>query len=115
MMDGFDFSKMGEMINEIQKKAKEFENENDNKEYSVKSGAGMVEIKINGNGEVLDLNIDDSLFDDKESLQILLISAINDAIKLVDNERKNLASKMMGSFGGFGGFGNLGGIDGDNR
>ena len=31
---------------------------------------------------------------------------MNDAVKLIENEKKNLASKMLG---GFGGFGNLGG------
>lgn len=105
MFDGLDFSKMGDMLEEIQNKAKELENENSNKEFSVKSGAGMVEIKINGKGEVMDLNIDDSLLEDKESLQILLISAMNDAVKLIENEKKNLALKMMGGFGNFGGFG----------
>lgn len=105
MFDGIDFSKMGSMLEELQNKAKELENANDNKEFSVKSGAGMVEIKINGKGEIMDLNIDDSLFEDKESLQILLISAMNDAIKLVENEKKNLAARMLGDLGGFGGFG----------
>ncbi|PSM53189.1 YbaB/EbfC DNA-binding family protein [Campylobacter blaseri] len=100
MLDGFDFSKMGSMFEEIQKKAKELEQESESKEYSVKSGAGMVEIKINGKGEVLDLNIDESLFEDRESLQILLISAMNDAIKLVETQKKDLAAKMLGGLGG---------------
>lgn len=105
MFDGLDFSKMENMFEELQNKAKELENENENKEFSVKSGAGMVEIKINGKGEVMDLNIDDSLLGDKESLQILLISAMNDAIKLVENQKKNIAAKMLGNLGNFGGFG----------
>lgn len=100
MLDGFDFSKMGSMFEEMQKKVKELEEENEKKEYSVKSGAGMVEIKINGKGEVLDVNIDESLFEDRESLQILLISAMNDAIKLIENEKKNLAANLLGGLGG---------------
>lgn len=105
MFEGIDFSKMGSLVEEMQKKAKEIEAENDNKEFSVKSGGGMVEIKINGKGEILDLNIDDELFEDKESLQILLISAMNDAVKLIENEKKNLASKMLGGLGNLGNFG----------
>ena len=65
----------------------------------------IVEIKISGKGEVLDVSIDDSLMSDKDSLQILLISAINDAVKLIDNEKKNLAAKMLGDIGNLGGFG----------
>ncbi|CZE46057.1 YbaB/EbfC family nucleoid-associated protein [Campylobacter geochelonis] len=100
MFDGLDFSKMGGMFEEMQKKARELELESQNKEFSVKSGAGMVEIKLNGKGEVLDVSIDESLFEDRESLQILLISAMNDAIKLVENEKKNIATKMLGGLGG---------------
>lgn len=103
MFDGMDFSKMGEMFEDIRKKAEEIEAQNANKEFNVKSGGGMVDIKINGNGEVLDVNIDDSLLEDKESLQILLISAMNDAVKLIENEKKSMATKMLGNLGGFGG------------
>ena len=102
MFDGMDFSKMGEMFEDIRKKAEEIEAQNANKEFNVKSGGGMVDIKINGNGEVLDVNIDDSLLEDKESLQILLISAMNDAVKLIENEKKSMATKMLGNLGGFG-------------
>lgn len=105
MFEGFDLSKMNEMLGDLQKKAQQMENENANREFNVKSGAGMVEIKISGKGEVLDVSIDDSLMSDKDSLQILLISAINDAVKLIDNEKKNLAAKMLGDIGNLGGFG----------
>ena len=36
-------------------------------------------------------------------LQILLISAINDAIKLANDEKQNAAASLFGGFGGFGG------------
>ena len=105
MFEGMDFSKMGEMIEQMQEKAKQIQEENAKKEFSVKVGAGMVAIKINGAGEVLDVEIDDSLLEDKDSLQILLISAINDAVKLIENEKKNAATAMLGGLGGLGGFG----------
>lgn len=110
MFEGLDLSKMNEMFADMQKKAAELENESANREFSVKSGAGMVEIKISGKGEVLDVLIDDSLLSDKDSLQILLISAMNDAVKLIENEKKNMATKMLGGLGeNFDGFGNFGG------
>ncbi len=101
MFEGMDFSKMGQMLDEAQKKAKELQDENSKKEFCVKSGGGMVEIRINGGGEVLDLNIDDSLLGDKESLQILLISAMNDALKLIEDQKKSMVANMLGGFGGF--------------
>ena len=73
MFEGMDFSKMGQMLDQMQAKAKQIEEENARKEFTVKSGAGMVAIRLNGAGEVLDLSIDDSLFNDKESLQITTV------------------------------------------
>ncbi|MCI6989039.1 MAG: YbaB/EbfC family nucleoid-associated protein [Campylobacter sp.] len=103
MFEGMDFSKMSQMLEQMQEKAKELEKESENREFSVKSGGGLIEIKISGKGEVLDLSIDDSLLEDKESLQILLISAVNDAVKLIEDEKKNTALKTLGGLGGFGG------------
>lgn len=100
MFEGFDFSKMGEMLEEVQKKARELENETANREFSVKSGGGLVSVRANGKGELLDITIDDSLLEDKESLQILLISAVNDVMAMVEESKKHMASKMLGGFVG---------------
>jgi len=62
----------------------------------------MVEVTINGKGEVTDINIDDSLLTDKDSLQILLIGAINDANKMVEDNRQNSALGMLGGINPFG-------------
>lgn len=102
MFEGIDFSKMGDMLNNVQQKAKEFEAQNEALEFEAKSGGGLISVKANGVGEILDVLIDDSLLEDKESLQILLISAINEALKKVEENKKQLAAKMLGSFGGFG-------------
>ncbi|ABK81912.1 YbaB/EbfC family nucleoid-associated protein [Campylobacter fetus] len=102
MFKDFDFSKMGEMLSEAQKKAAEFENEIAAKEFVAKSGGGLISVKANGRSQILDISIDDTLLEDKESLQILLISAINDAIKLSEDEKKRAASAMFGGLGGFG-------------
>lgn len=102
MFEGIDFSKMGDIINEAQKKVKEFEKENENLTFSAKSGGGLVNIVANGKGDIVDLSIDDSLLEDKESMQILIISAINDVIKMVEDNKKQIASKMLGGLGGFG-------------
>lgn len=102
MFEGIDFYKMGDIINEAQKKVKEFEKENENLTFSAKSGGGLVNIVANGKGDIVDLSIDDSLLEDKESMQILIISAINDVIKMVEDNKKQIASKMLGGLGGFG-------------
>jgi DNA-binding YbaB/EbfC family protein len=102
MFDGMDMNKMAQMLQKAQESAKELEEESKNKIFTAKSGGGMVKVSSNGSGEIIDLEIDDSLMDDKESMQILLISAINDVIRMVEDDKKMMASKMLGGFSGFG-------------
>jgi len=100
--NGFDMSKMSEMMSQMQEKAKELESQAKNVELTAKAGGGMVEIRANGAGEIIDLNIDASLLDDRESLQILLISAMNDVIKMVEDNKKSQAMGMLGGMNPFG-------------
>ncbi len=100
----FDMGDMGKMLEGMQANAQKLKEELASKTFSVKSGGGMVELSVNGNGEVVDLNIDDSLLEDKDSLQILLIGAINDANKMVQTNQQQSAMGMLGQMGNpFGG------------
>ena len=94
---------MGKMLEGMQENANKLKEELESKTFSVKSGGGMVELTLNGNGEVLDLSIDDELMEDKDSLQILLIGAINDANKMVQQNQQQSALGMLGSMGNLGG------------
>jgi nucleoid-associated protein EbfC len=102
MFEGIDFSKMGALIQEAQKQAQKMQEDAQNKHFSAKSGGGMVSVSMNGNAEVVDIIIDDSLLSDKESLQILLISAINDVFKMVEENKKHAAAQMLSGIGGLG-------------
>jgi DNA-binding YbaB/EbfC family protein len=102
MFEGIDFSKMGAVIEEAQKKAKELQEEAKAKVFTAKSGGGLVSVSANGSGEIIDINIDDSLLSDKDAMQILLISSLNDALKMVEDDKRHLASKMLGSLGQIG-------------
>ncbi|WP_192865960.1 YbaB/EbfC family nucleoid-associated protein, partial [Campylobacter jejuni] len=44
MFENMDFSKMGELLNQVQEKAKNIELELANREFSAKSGAGLVKV-----------------------------------------------------------------------
>ena len=105
MFKDMDFSKMGEMLQKVQEEAKKSEAQSEAKILTAKSGGGMVKVSANGKGEILDIDIDDSLLDDKDSMQILLISAVNDVLKMSEVEKKLQATNMLGSLGGLGGFG----------
>jgi DNA-binding YbaB/EbfC family protein len=83
-------------LNEMMKKLQENIAEADNKTYTATAGGGMVEATANGKFEIIDLKIDDSLLEDKESLQILIMSAVNDAIKMAIEDKKSQALNMFG-------------------
>ena len=102
MFEGLDMGKMSEMIGQMQEKAQEMQEQAKNVEFTAKAGGGLIEVTANGAGEVIDLNIDDSLLDDKESLQILLISAMNDVAKMIEDNKKSQAMGMMGGMNPFG-------------
>jgi len=102
MFENFDLSKMGAMLEEAQKQAQKMQESASNKSFCAKSGGGLVSVQMNGHGEVIDISIDDTLMDDKESLQILLMSAINDVIKMVEEDKKHATAHMLSSMGSFG-------------
>ena len=102
MFEGFDLGNMGKMMEQMQEKAKEIQEQAKNVQFTAKAGGGLIELTANGTGEVIDLSIDDSLLDDKESLQILLISAMNDINKMVEDNKKSQAMGMMGGMNPFG-------------
>ena len=93
---------MSKMLGAMQENAAKLQAELESKTFSVKSGGGMIELSVNGKGEVIDLIIDDSLMDDKDSLQILLMSAISDANKMVQQNQQNSALGMLGGMNPFG-------------
>lgn len=102
MFEGLDLGNMGKMMEQIQEKAKEIQEQAKNVQLTAKAGGGLIELTANGAGEVIDLSIDDSLLEDKESLQILLISAMNDINKMVEDNKKSQAMGMMGGMNPFG-------------
>ncbi|NPA03990.1 MAG: YbaB/EbfC family nucleoid-associated protein [Epsilonproteobacteria bacterium] len=91
----FDFGELSKKLMEFQEKAKELEKEREKKIFTAKSGGGMVKVSANGKGEIIDLEIDDSLLEDKESLEILLISALNDVIKMVEQDKQRAVFDIM--------------------
>jgi hypothetical protein len=98
----FDMNEMGKMLEGMQVNADKLKEELASKSFSVKTGGGMVELSVNGNGEVIDLSIDDELLNDRDSLQILLIGAINDANKMVQQNQQQSAMSMLGGMNPFG-------------
>ena len=99
----FDLNNLDGLMGNMKEKMAKYEeikNKQDEKVFTVKSGGGLVEVQIKGSGEIIDLNIDDTLLSDKESLQILLMGCLNDCYEQVGRDKSNTAmSSMMSGIG----------------
>ncbi|MBI5119929.1 MAG: YbaB/EbfC family nucleoid-associated protein [Rhodospirillales bacterium] len=67
-------------------------------EMSGSSGGGMVNITVNGKGDLKKVSIDPSLLnaDDKEVVEDLIVAAFNDAKAKVDRFMQDEMAKMTG-------------------
>jgi DNA-binding YbaB/EbfC family protein len=69
------------------------------REYDVSAGGGAVNIKINGKKEILALDIAPEIVDpdDIETLSDVIVAAVNEAIKKVEEISANEMQKITGS------------------
>ena len=95
---------MSAMLKQAQKMQEDMaalQEELDSREYDVKAGGGMVEVKINGKREILSVSINPEIVDpdDVETMEDIIVAAVNEAIKRVDSTNETEMSKITGSFG----------------
>ena len=74
--------------------------EMENKTYSAAAGGGMVTATVNGKHELVNLEIKPDAVDpdDVEMLQDLIVAAVNQVIRQVEDEASAAMGKMTGGF-----------------
>ena len=92
---------MQAMIKQAQKMQADMEKlqgELDEVEHEVTAGGGAVKVKIRGNRELVALELSPDVVDpeDVETLEDLVIAAVNEAIKTVDNHNAEEMNKVTG-------------------
>ena len=95
---------MNAMIRQAQKMQEDMEAlqaDLDAREYDISAGGGVVGIKINGKKEILSINIEPEIVDpdDIETLSDILVAAVNEAIKRVEDTNSAEMAKITGSVG----------------
>ena len=70
----------------------------DAREYDVSAGGGVVAVKINGKKEILSIDLKPEIVDpdDIETLSDILVAAVNEAIKRVDETNNAEMGKITG-------------------
>lgn len=95
-------SDMNAMIRQAQKMQEQMaekQAELDEREYEVQAGGGVVTVKIKGTKEITDILLQPEVVDpdDLETLQDILVAAVNEAIKKVDSTNEQEMGKITGS------------------
>jgi DNA-binding YbaB/EbfC family protein len=83
MIKDMDFKDMLEKAKDIQQSLLEKKEKAGKEKVDIAVGGGMVQVKMNGNLELLSLQIDDEIVDknDKETLEDLIRAGVNEAIR----------------------------------
>ena len=97
-------SNMQSMLKQAQKMQEEMaekQAELEEREYETSAGGGVVNVKINGKKEILSVKIDPEVVDpdDVETLEDLVVAAVNEAIKAVESVSADEMQKITGSIG----------------
>ncbi len=97
---------MTNMLKQAQRMQKQMEEQQKNleeKEFTGTAGGGAVEVRINGNKELLSVKLQEEIVDpeDIETLQDAIMVALNTAMAQVDEESSALMNSISGGFGGF--------------
>ncbi|CDC60379.1 nucleoid-associated protein Ethha_0166 [Clostridium sp. CAG:448] len=82
----------------MQEAMEEKQAELDAREYDIQAGGGVVSLKINGKKEVLSIAIKPEVVDpdDVETLQDILVAAVNEGIKKVESVNSEEMNKITG-------------------
>ena len=86
------------MQRQMEEQAKEMET----KEFSATAGGGAVEVTVSGSKKILKEKLDEEVVDpdDVEMLEDLIMAAVNEALRQVDEANTSAMSKLTGGLGG---------------
>ena len=86
-----DLNEFMEQAKQMQERFKDAQKEIEKLVVYGESGAGLVKVKMNGRHDLIDVELDDSLFQEgKAVVEDLIAAAVNDAVRKLDE--KNLQS-----------------------
>ena len=101
---GGDMQKQLKQLQQMQAEMEKTQAELAEKEITTTAGGGAIEVTVNGNKEITKLVIDRDVVDpdDVEMLQDLVMAAVNEAIRQIEELTESEMNKITGGFGGMG-------------
>jgi DNA-binding YbaB/EbfC family protein len=89
---------MNQIMKQAQALQEKFKQQLESMEVEASSGGGMVTVRMNGSKVVSSVTLDPEVVDrdDVEMLQDLIVAAVNEASRKVDEEAQNQLGDMTG-------------------
>lgn len=99
---------MGNLMKQAQRMQKQMEEktkELEEKEWEATAGGGAVTVKVSGKKEVTSVKLSKEVVDpdDIEMLEDLIMAAVNEALRKMEEESNAVMGQVTGGFGGLGG------------
>ena len=89
----------------MQRQMEEKQAELAEKEWEAQAGGGVVKVKVKSKYQLTDVTIAPEAVDpdDVEMLQDLVMAAVNEALKTMEEEKSEVMNSLAGGLGGLGG------------
>jgi len=103
-MPGKDMQKQLKQLQAMQAEMEQKQAELAEKEITTTDGGGAIQVTVNGKKEITKLVIDKDVVDpdDVEMLQDLVIAAVNEALRQMEELEESEMNSITGGLGGFG-------------
>jgi DNA-binding YbaB/EbfC family protein len=89
---------MQQLMKQAQKMQEQLQKNMEATVIEASAGGGMVSVKMNGNKQLLSVQVDPEVFSggDKEMLQDLIVAAVNEGIRKVDEAMQGQLGSLTG-------------------
>ena len=87
-----------QLMKQAQKMQEQLQKQKEATIVEATAGGGMISVKMNGNNQLISIQIDPEVFSggDKEMLQDLIVAAVNEAARKVEETLNSSIGSMMG-------------------
>src|SRR5438067_13705216 len=94
-----DPKQLQERVGKAQKQAQELQSQMQSTVLEASAGGGAVTVKMNGQKRLLEISIEPDAANDVEMLQHLIMAAVNEASRKVDDAVQASVGGMLGGMG----------------
>ncbi|WMJ78257.1 MULTISPECIES: YbaB/EbfC family nucleoid-associated protein [unclassified Sedimentibacter] len=98
MPGGGNMNNMMKQVQKMQKQMEDMQKELEQAEMEATAGGGAITVRVTGKKDLLEVKIDPEVVDkdDVEMLEDMIVAAVNEAFRKVDEKKENEMNKVTG-------------------